>query len=365
MNKFAWPAANVVIRLAALFVPMLVVIFLVSRSRETVISSPAQHLLRGETMGTTYSVRFVPKSESSFREIHSAIEAELLLVNQQMSTYLADSEISRFNNSSDLGWIPVSEHTARVVELGQQISTYSEGAFDVTVGPLVDLWGFGPPQTRDRVPAASDIQGALELVGYRKLDVTLTPPALKKTVPGLRVDLSAIAKGHGVDRVGNVLRRFGVKDFFVEIGGEILTAGKRMDGLDWQVGIEAPLENERGLQTVIPLSDAAIATSGDYRNYFEEAGQRYSHTIDPTTGRPIRHALASASVVADNCALADAIATSMMALGPDRGLQLAQQRQWSVMLICREQDHFNIVCSDEFERRFPGLAQVTVKPPEQ
>ncbi len=352
-----WPRSMVLLLLLAVFY------FLFHRPGATpTTATPPHSLLRGETMGTTYSIRFVSQANIELKSVHAAVEAELKLVNQQMSTYIPDSEITRFNDSSSLDWFSVSPETAQVVALAQLISEDSAGAFDVTVGPIVDLWGFGPVKRADRVPSEEEIQNVLTAVGFRKLSVMLDPPALKKSVPKLRVDLSAIAKGHGSDRVGKVLRSFGIQNFFVEIGGEIITAGRRADGRDWQVGIEAPLEHERGLQTVVGLTDAGIATSGDYRNFFEADGQKFSHTIDPATGRPTRHELASASVIADNCALADAIATSMMALGPEKGLELAQRKNWQVMLICRDKDQFTIKRTTEFERRFPDHSS---KPSEQ
>ena len=321
-----------------------------------------QPLLQGATMGTTYTVRFLPELGSPSRqEMHRLIEEELKRVNQQMSTYIKDSEITRFNDSKSTDWFPVSMETAKLVDLSLQISVVSDGAFDVTVGPLVNLWGFGPVKRKNSIPTDTELEAASAHVGYKNLSVRLDPPALKKSDPELKADLSAIAKGHGADRVGKVIETNGIKNYFVEIGGEILASGNRVDGQPWQVGIEAPLDFKRSIQTVIGLSGVALATSGDYRNFFESEGQRFSHTIDPNTGRPVTHQLASASVVADNCTLADAIATCMMVLGPEQGLQLAETKNWAVILMQRKNGQISSTCSTRFTELFPEVSkQLTV-----
>lgn len=317
---------------------------------------PTQELLQGSTMGTTYTIRYQPESGSTLKlELHRRIDDELKRVNQQMSTYLKDSEITRFNVSISADWFSVSKETAEVVNLSLQLSEASGGAFDVTVGPLVNLWGFGPEKRRDSIPSEEELGTARARVGYKQLFARLDPPALKKTNPGLQIDLSAIAKGHGSDRVGALIQANGISNYFVEIGGEIIARGKRADGNPWRVGIEAPLDFQRLILTTLDLRDAAIATSGDYRNFFEVDGARFSHTIDPNTGRPIVHQLASTSVVADNCALADGIATCMMAMGPERGLELAESNNWSVLLVRRKDGRFPATCSTRFSQLFPEV----------
>ncbi len=319
---------------------------------------PIQESLHGQTMGTTYTIRYQPESSGRLKqEMHRLLDDELLRVNQQMSTYLKDSELTRFNDSISEDWFSVSKDTAEVVDLSLQLSEASGGAFDVTVGPLVNLWGFGPGKRSSAIPTNEELETARPLVGYKQLSVRLDPPALKKANPGLRVDLSAIAKGHGADRVGAVIRANGISNYFVEIGGEIVASGKRADRQPWQVGIEAPLDFQRSIQTTLGLSNAAIATSGDYRNFFESDGQRFSHTIDPSTGRPVVHQLASASVVADNCALADGIATCMMAMGPERGLELAESKHWAVLLMQRKGGRFPSTFSTRFSELFPEVCK--------
>ncbi|HUP80923.1 MAG TPA: FAD:protein FMN transferase, partial [Pirellula sp.] len=218
-------------------------------------------------------------------------------------------------------------------------------------------WGFGPVERKNTIPTDEEVEATKASVGYKKLAVRLDPPALKKVDPGLRVDLSAIAKGHGADRVGEVIRSNGIPNFFVEIGGEIFARGKRADGQPWQVGIEAPLDFKRSIQMMVGLSGAAIATSGDYRNFFESEGKRFSHTIDPNTGRPVTHQLASASAVADNCALADGIATCMVVLGKEQGLKLAESKHWAVLLMERNSDQISSSCSTRFSELFPQVCK--------
>lgn len=290
--------------------------------------------LRGETMGTTYMVK-VYGADGIGQDLALDIDAELRQVNDQMSTYLKSSELSRFNASESTEWFDVSSDTALVVQAALKISLATDGAFDPTVGPLVELWNFGPGKTDGGVPAEAEIAKTRRLVGYRNLEARLDPAGLKKSVSGLRVDLSAIAKGHGVDRVVKLLNSKGAQDVFVEIGGEIRTTGQK--GADpWMVGIQKPDAATNEIQVAHPLSGGSIATSGDYRNYFSEDGKRYSHTIDASTGRPVDHQTASVTVIADDCMQADAWATAINVLGADKGLDAARENDLSVLVISRD-----------------------------
>lgn len=317
-------------------------------------------MLSGRTMGTTYSIKIAPKGNiPSLVKISKEVESELAEVNLQMSTYLPESEISRFNASESTDWFDVSPDTARVVQQANEISSASSGAFDVTVGPLVDLWGFGAKGATSKPPSEQRVAEVLKSVGYTNLEVRSDPPALRKKVAGLQVDLSAIAKGHGVDRVAQRLVEIGVNDFFVEIGGEVRTSGTKLDGQRWRVGIEEaiselPTEETRAVYEVLELSNQSLATSGNYRNYFEADGKRYAHTLDPRTGVPADVEIASASVVADSCALADGVATAMMCVGYETGLQIAEQNDWAVLLMIRSEGKFSDVRSSRFNELFPG-----------
>ena len=289
---------------------------------------------RGETMGTTYSVKVFDPPDWG-EEIGLEIDLELRRVNDQMSTYLASSEISRFNASDSTDWFAVSEETALVVEAAQEIAEATDGAFDVTVSPLVDAWSFGPGPRTNRVPDEESLEALRRIVGYRHLSVRLDPPALRKAIPELRVDLSAIAKGHGVDRVVGRLMRAGAENVFVEIGGEVRAIGDKA-GVPWKVGIQRPDAVADSVLVAYPLVNCAVATSGDYRNRFEIDGKFYSHTIDPRTGAPTTFGTASATVIADDCMRADAWATAITALGPDAGLALARERGIDLLLISRD-----------------------------
>lgn len=298
--------------------------------------------LAGQTMGTTYSVKFFStedRAESIDREtLTFDIDAELRNVNDQMSTYLKSSEISRFNASDSTDWFDVSPEFAAVVAASQAIAAETDGAFDITVGPLVNVWNFGPEPRTGKAPAAETVASLLDQVGYQKLSVRTDPPAIKKSVPDLQIDLSAIAKGHGVDRVVELLNEKGHADVFVEIGGEVRVSGSKA-GQWWKVGIQMPDAATQQITVAHSLNtgdnDVAMATSGDYRNFFEDGGRRYSHTIDPRFGMPVEHTLASVSIIADNCMMADAWATAINVLGPEAGLAMANQQGISALLITR------------------------------
>jgi FAD:protein FMN transferase len=313
-------------------------------------------VLNGNTMGTTYSIRYQPSERVADEQvIHQLIEAELETVNAQMSTYREDSEVSRFNRWESSVWFSVSSETANVVQLAQTIAGLSDGAFDVTVGPVVDQWGFGTGVRREGIPTDGEIEAARELVGYKNLEVRISPPGLRKLIPKLRIDLSAIAKGHGADRVSDLLERHGIQDSFVEIGGEIVTRGHRNATEPWQIGIESPQDFKRSIGLVIELSDSALATSGDYRNFFTHSDTRFSHTINPITGRPVTHSTASCSVVASNAAQADAIATCMMVLGSKDGLRLADENDWAVLLVDRTDGGLVPTYSKPLEKVIPDI----------
>lgn len=295
--------------------------------------------LSGPTMGTSYTVKVNELPDGLSREqLQDEIDRALETVNDQMSTYRPESELSRFNRYDGEDWFEVSPATAGVVAEAQRISEMTGGAFDATVGPLVDLWHFGPENGEKTIPAEAEIAEAKSRVGYRQIEVRPSPPALRKAVPDVQIDLSAIAKGFGVDRLCRLLEERGIADYLVEIGGEIRTRGIRPDGQPWTVGIEAPVEGQRELHKAVALGDRAMATSGGYRNFFVVDGRRYSHTIDPRTGRPVEHTLASVSVVAEDCMFADGAATALLVLGPEDGYNWAERRDLPVLMIVRAAD---------------------------
>jgi thiamine biosynthesis lipoprotein len=305
------------------------------------------HVIRGATMGTTYQIKLITKEAAFDREqLHADVEQVLAEVDRQMSTYRPDSELSRFNRAPAGTWFSVSAATAEVVAAAREISEKTGGALDVTVGPLVQLWHHGPSHNRRGIrkprltpPTDADIAGARERVGYQKLEVRDRPPALRKLVEGLEVDLSSIAPGYTIDRLADLLSQRGIDNSMVEIGGEIRAAGRREDGKYWRVAVERPAAGPRELYMSLPLRDAAIATAGDYRKYFEFEGRRYSHVIDPATGRPMEHQLASVTVVADTCVAADGWDTPLLVLGPERGLECAEENDIAALFLSRGKDH--------------------------
>jgi FAD:protein FMN transferase len=315
----------------------------------------APHLLviDGQTMGTVYSAKIVSSNllENNLDSLYlkRGIDSLLNRINQQMSTYQQNSELSRFNQYRGKGWFAVSPELCQVVEKSVQISRISGGAFDVTVGPLVNLWGFGPEEREELIPGENEIQERKKLVGYQKIQVQFSPPALKKELPEMYCDLSAIAKGYGVDKVGEYLEKCGIRNYLVDIGGEIRTRGKNHQGQEWKIGVSTP-DDHYEIQKVLVLENLSVATSGDYRNYFEKDGVRYSHTIDPQTGRPITHHLASVTVIHDSCMVADGLATAIDVLGPEKGLRLADKMGLAVFLIIREDTSFIEKMTPQFEK---------------
>ena len=307
--------------------------------------------LQGATMGTFYSIQVVdPPPALELEGLRGRIDSELDLVNDLMSTYRDGSELSRFNRSQGTDWFAVSVQLASLVEEAIRTSEISGGAFDATVGPLVNLWGFGPGAEAgtnpDTLPTDAEIARVQARVGYRKLSVRADPPALRKAEPGLYLDLSAIAKGHGVDRVAELLDRAGVANYLVEIGGELRSHGHNGRGLPWRIAVERPDPGRREVHRVLELRDGAMATSGDYRNFFERDAKLYSHTIDPTTGRPVTHGLASVTVLAPRAARADALATAFLVLGPEAGLTLAESLETPALFIVRTTDGYSELRTD-------------------
>ncbi|WP_328984906.1 FAD:protein FMN transferase [Thiorhodovibrio winogradskyi] len=311
--------------------------------------------LKGRTMGTSYSVQVArPPSDLDRAALQQSIAEELARINARMSTYDPDSWLSRFNQSDSTDWFAVPPELARVVAEAQRISHLSGGAFDVSVGRLVNLWGFGPEFHLDRTPTPEAIAETLAVTGYHSLKVRADPPALRKTQTELYVDLSAIAKGYAVDRLAELLAARGVTDYLVEVGGELRAAGRHPQR-PWRVAIERPANERlksggRAVFRVVPLRDVAMATSGDYRNFFEQDGVFYSHTIDPASGRPVDHRLASVSVLDESCMRADALATALLVLGPERGLALAKEQGIAAFFIERSESGYQARMSPAFEQ---------------
>jgi thiamine biosynthesis lipoprotein len=303
--------------------------------------------LSGPTMGTSYNIKYSGFEAKSGQQLQTEIDALLVQVNKWMSTYDPQSELSRFNQWQSTEAFPLSAETLLVMQEAKRLGAVSEGVLDVTVGPLVNLWGFGPSARPDKVPSSEAITAVKSRIGLDKLQ--LLPGAARKLHKDLYVDLSTIAKGYGVDKVADLLEANGINNYLVEIGGEMRVAGKKASGQDWRIAVEKPVTSERAVQEVISIGNNAIATSGDYRNYFEENGVRYSHLIDPQTGYPIQHNLVAVTVIHPSCMTADGLATALIVMGKDRALALARQNHWPVLLITRENDQFKEYTTPEFQ----------------
>jgi thiamine biosynthesis lipoprotein len=297
---------------------------------------------QGTTMGTTYTVKVVdPPRAIQPSRVETAINEVLQTVNGRMSTYLEDSELSRFNRSQATDWVDASQELVTVLQEAQHVSALTEDAFDVTVGPLVNLWGFGPEREGSkRIPSQDAIEEAMAKVGYTRVHVRVSPPGIKKEIPDLYLDLSAIAKGYAVDRVAERLESCGCNNYMVEVGGEVRVKGHNARAIPWRIAIEKPTGGERSAYKILELQGQALATSGDYRNYFEADGQRYSHTINPATGRPIAHRLASVTVISRTSMFADAMATALLVLGPERGYLLAERNGLAAFFIIKADKGF-------------------------
>lgn len=287
-------------------------------------------------MGTSYSIKVVDLAASiAPTDLQHDIDGILERVNDSMSTYRPESELSRFNSNPSIDWIPASTELVELLSEARATSEQSDGAFDVTVGPLVNLWGFGPTAQPEKLPVEAEIAEIRKRVGFTKLTIRTEPPALKKSIPDLYIDLSAIAKGYGVDQVADFLRARGVQNYLVEIGGELNAAGHSGRGTPWRIAVERPDPRSRSIHRIVELRDSGMATSGDYRNFYEKEGKWYSHSIDPTTGRPVTHGLASVTVVMPETRKADAFATALMVLGPQAGFRLAESKGIAALFVVR------------------------------
>lgn len=287
---------------------------------------PRGTTLSGSTMGTTYSITYVGEIDAAEDEIQQRVEAALAQVNDQMSTYLPNSELSRFNESRSTEPQQVSPATAFVVQQAIAIHERTGGAFDVTVGPLIRLWKLNDPRSAAVQLTRAEIKAAREKTGTDRLQATISPPTIGKDVPDLELDLSAIAKGYGVDRVCEVLSELGMKNYLVEIGGEVRTSGRRSVEDEWSIGVEGPHPEKRELSWIVDVEDAALASSGDYRNFRGNGDSAYTHIVDPRTGKPLPYRGVAVTVVAETCLEADALATALLVMGEIRGYEWCEQR---------------------------------------
>jgi FAD:protein FMN transferase len=301
---------------------------------------PAETRLDGKTMGTSWSLIIAsPPPDLDSGQLQQQAERILEQINSLMSTYREDSEISSFNRLQSTQWFKISAETLGLLQAAAAIHRESGGAFDPTVSTLVDLWGFGPGLPLHGIPEAAQIKALLHYTGMEKLEIDAQGGRIRKRVAELQIDLSAIAKGYAVDQLAALLDSWGVSNYLVEIGGEIRTAGSNSEGRAWRIAVEQPLSVEQRLPAwILNVSGAAVATSGDYRNFFDYQGKRYSHIINPVSGWPVTHSPSSVTVIADDCLSADAWATAYTVIGRERGLELADALQMAVLFLSHDGD---------------------------
>jgi len=307
--------------------------------------------LTGQAMGTTFNVVLVEPPESiATQALESELIAVLQTVDRLASTWRDDSELTTFNLDLSIDWIPVSKDFCALLEGALEISEATGGAFDLTIGPLTNLWGFGPGGQIVDPPSAADIATAQRRVGFEMLEADCAERLVRKDVPDLYVDLSGWAKGYAVDQLAELLDARGAENYLVEIGGEIRVKGTNSKDEKWAIGIEAPSTSSRVPHAILHVTDTSVATSGDYRNYFEHDGLRYSHTIDARTGRPVTHNLAAVTVVNTSTAFADAMATALLVLGPDDGPELARELGIAGYFLVRNQTDIREITTPDFDR---------------
>jgi FAD:protein FMN transferase len=297
-------------------------------------------LLSGETMGSTWTVKIAGSLPHPPASLQAGVQARFDAVNLALSTYRKDSALSRFNADDSGAWQDVDSELAEVLAYALSLAEESGGAYDVTVGPLVNLWGFGPDPASHRVPGAAAIEAARARTGWQKVEVDAPSHRARKDA-GVRVDLSSLGKGRGVDRVAQYLDAHGVTNYLIDLSGKLRARGLNSRGQIWRVAVEPPQADAtsgapRFPPAIVPLKDESVATAGDYRRFFEIDGRHYSHIIDPRTGWPVAHDTLSASVIASDCMQADALATVLMVMDPRDAITLANRRRLRALLIARD-----------------------------
>ncbi|KFZ36283.1 hypothetical protein HR45_17420 [Shewanella mangrovi] len=306
--------------------------------------------LTGSTMGTSYHITYIADANTPDKAyLQAKIDHELAKVNQVASTYIDDSELSTLNQNKSTEPQQYSVALTDMLAEGIRLANVTHGYLDITVGPLVNLWGFGPDHHPKFIPSPEMITQAKQSVGANFLQ--LHGRSVRKLNPDVYVDLSTLAKGYGVDVVADTLAAAGIGNYLVEIGGEMRIAGHSLKQQDWRVAVEKPVATQRQVQHVFQPKDSAVATAGDYRNFFDENNVRYSHIIDPNTGYPIHHHTVSVTVVAKSCMVADGLSTGLMVMGVEKGLRLANEQHLAAMFITRNADgSFSEHYSQEFQQ---------------
>ncbi len=305
--------------------------------------------ISGSALGTTFSIKLAsipPNIEVS--SLQTELENLLTRIDSSMSVFYPTSEVARFNRSETNDWFKISPELSKVISESLRISEETNGAFDFSIGSLIELWGFGKSPGSDKIPGENEIEKAFQSSGHHQFYISTDQSSIRKSNAKLSINLSASAKGYTVDRVARLLEKHEIFDYLVEIGGEIRTRGKKKGGNPWLVAIERPEFNNRSIQRILKLGDNSMATSGDYRNFFEVGNRRFSHTIDPQTGWPVDNEIASVSVIHPSCMTADALATALNVMGFERGFRFAKEHNYRVFWIIR--NNGNLV-----EKHSPGF----------
>lgn len=302
---------------------------------------PEQIEFSGTAFATSYQVKVVdPGAAFSAEIVPGAVQALLDELDLTLSTYKPDSELNRFNRQPIGTPFVASETLWQLLEIAKRMYDLSDGAFDPTVGPLVDLWGFGPVDTDDRIPTDAEIAARKQRLGFDKVELHAGNVLVRRA--DVALDLSAIAEGYAADRVATLLETLGATDYMAGIAGAIRVRGDNRDGRPWRIAVQRPTSSPEEVEQVLRVRDIGLSTSGDYRNYFERDGVRYSHEIDPHTGRPITNNLASITVLTETAAEADALATALMVMGPERARRFGEANDLALFLVAREGDGFTV-----------------------
>ena len=309
-----------------------------------------QYIISGKTMGTFYTIKFISNKEESLPLWKSKVDNRLREVNKKLSMYDSKSELSLFNRHEVGKSLHISSDFSNILVTGKKLYRLTDGSWDGTVKPLVDLWGFGTKKALDRIPDLDKITLALSKIGFNHIDITVPHTICKKKA--LTLDLGSIAKGYGVDAIAALFASYGIHDVLVEIGGELVASGKNKKGEYWSIGISRPdkLYASQALYKIVRLENLAIATSGNYRNFFEAEGKTFSHIIDPKTGFPVDNGIVSASVISKDCTFADGLATALMVMDVQKGIKLVNRLENTECLIIQKKDQ-KLVChaSENFD----------------
>jgi thiamine biosynthesis lipoprotein len=315
-------------------------------------NSDSMESFGGPTMGSSYSIKYL-RQEGLAAPAQVRVEVEKILaqVDQQMSTYRSDSDIERFNDLPANRCQTMPAPVLKLIRVGEQLSEQSEGSFDLTVEPLLNLWGFGPQARVEKVPTAQALADVRQRVGYQHLRIENDQLCKDAAV---EVDFNSIAAGYAVDAIAARLEAMGIHNYLAEATGELKAAGKKLDGSAWRVALEEPRDDQQVAQRILAVDGYAVSTSGDYRKYFEQDGQRYSHTFDARTGAPVVHTLASVTVIHPSALMADGLSTLLLILGPERGWDYAQQHDIGAFFVIRADSGFVIRTNQAFERLSGG-----------